>query len=220
MIRHFDFLTQASKEFVGDRAVVESKMRGHDFGDYHLMKDFVRAVSRSDPSLILSGPEEVRFTIYFFDLNPSSSSSFPHLDPLCADARVPLDHLRRRGLASFGLRRRPPVWPIILSRVWHKINRPKKGVKKPTERTKQNTQPQHNKQHTRRKKGDERTEGPSARTAQQTDRQTERTVKKKKRRKVKTRWQMTERERNQSTMESILRCQALGSSASSAPSRR
>jgi hypothetical protein len=35
-----------------------SQMRGHDFGDYWLAKNFFDAVSQNDPSKILSGPRE------------------------------------------------------------------------------------------------------------------------------------------------------------------
>lgn len=38
---------------------VQTKLTGHECGDYYLMKSFVQAVSHADPSYILSGPREV-----------------------------------------------------------------------------------------------------------------------------------------------------------------
>ncbi len=58
-INHFDFLTQKTTIHEGEERNLSTKMTGHGFGDYFLMRDFVRAVVSSDPSFILSGPEEV-----------------------------------------------------------------------------------------------------------------------------------------------------------------
>jgi len=57
----FDFRTQTGKDYVPHAEQAQpprSRMRGHDFGDYHLMRSFVDAVASGDPSKIQSGPRE------------------------------------------------------------------------------------------------------------------------------------------------------------------
>jgi hypothetical protein len=57
----FDFnsLQTASCCPTEEDAKPDTKLTGHDFGDYYLMKDFVDAVGFNDPSFISSTPEEV-----------------------------------------------------------------------------------------------------------------------------------------------------------------
>ncbi|GHO60030.1 Gfo/Idh/MocA family protein [Ktedonobacter robiniae] len=52
---HYDFLTEQTNTYEIEHLAGES---GHGGGDYGVMKNFVEAVTRRDPSLILSGPEE------------------------------------------------------------------------------------------------------------------------------------------------------------------
>jgi predicted dehydrogenase len=52
-----DFRT-GHKEHYHPRPDVQTKLTGHECGDYYLMKSFVLAVSHDDPSFILSGPRE------------------------------------------------------------------------------------------------------------------------------------------------------------------
>lgn len=56
----FDFnsLQTASCCPTEEDAKPDTKLTGHDFGDYYLMKDFVDAVGFNDPSFISSTPEE------------------------------------------------------------------------------------------------------------------------------------------------------------------
>ena len=59
----FDFnsLQTASCCPTEEDAKPDTKLTGHDFGDYYLMKDFVDAVGFNDPSFISSTPEEVQY---------------------------------------------------------------------------------------------------------------------------------------------------------------
>jgi predicted dehydrogenase len=56
-IIHYDFLTDR-KEPVNIPAMAESRLSGHGGGDFGLMRSFVEAISKNDPGLILSGPDE------------------------------------------------------------------------------------------------------------------------------------------------------------------
>lgn len=56
-IRHYDFLTEIWKEIIPDETE-HSVLKGHDGGDFELMKSFISAVAKNDPNLILSGPKE------------------------------------------------------------------------------------------------------------------------------------------------------------------
>lgn len=55
-IVHYDFLSGKTEEIVVSGP--ETGMAGHGGGDYNVMRCFVEAVSKRDPGLILSGPEE------------------------------------------------------------------------------------------------------------------------------------------------------------------
>ncbi|NKB68421.1 MAG: gfo/Idh/MocA family oxidoreductase [Candidatus Latescibacteria bacterium] len=56
-ITHFDFLSDRT-QVIDTRAPDASILGGHGGGDFGLMHNFVEAVSRNDPGLVLSGPEE------------------------------------------------------------------------------------------------------------------------------------------------------------------
>jgi hypothetical protein len=58
----FDFVTKEMKTMIpsDEEAHPNTRMSGHEYGDFYLMQDFVNAVARKDPSLILSTPQQVR----------------------------------------------------------------------------------------------------------------------------------------------------------------
>ena len=56
-LRIFDFLSGKTRE-VDTSAADASILGGHGGGDFGLMRSFVTAVAKRDPSLILSGPDE------------------------------------------------------------------------------------------------------------------------------------------------------------------
>ncbi len=57
-IRHYDFLTDKTREIDTEADADGSILSGHGGGDFGLMDRFVRAVAEQDPQWILSGPDE------------------------------------------------------------------------------------------------------------------------------------------------------------------
>jgi predicted dehydrogenase len=57
VLKIFDFLTEKTKT-IDTNASDGTILGGHGGGDYGVMKNFVNAVSKNNPKLIISGPEE------------------------------------------------------------------------------------------------------------------------------------------------------------------
>jgi len=60
-IKHFDFATQKSTIYKPEeefRSVSKTKMMGHGGADYFLMKSFVAAIAKNDPSKVLTNAKD------------------------------------------------------------------------------------------------------------------------------------------------------------------